>query len=313
MAPLSSTMKIELPYRAPYHWAALLGFLSMRAIPGVERVEREAYARTIELDGAVGTLTVTHAPRGDRLIATVNFPHLEARPEIRARLRRIFDLDADPAAIAARLGADPALAPLVAARPGLRVPGAWDGFEVAVRAILGQQITVAGAIRLAGKIVAMHGTPLPPGLVEPGLTHLFPRPGIIAQVNLAPLGMPGARARALSAVAAAHVVDPTLFTGGMGLAAGIARLVALPGIGEWTACYIAMRALREPDAFLTGDIGLMRALADANGKRPTKAELSARAEAWRPWRAYAALHLWTADGARRAEAAAFAAAAKAPV
>jgi AraC family transcriptional regulator of adaptative response / DNA-3-methyladenine glycosylase II len=125
--------------------------------------------------------------------------------------------------------------------------------------------------------------------------------------------MPGARARALSAMAAAHIADPTLFVGGAGLEAGIERLVALPGIGEWTACYIAMRALREPDAFLTGDIGLMRALVDANGKRPNKAELAARAEAWRPWRAYAALHLWTADGARRAEAAAFAAAATPPV
>jgi 3-methyladenine DNA glycosylase/8-oxoguanine DNA glycosylase len=306
-------MKLELSYRAPYDWAALLGFLAMRAIPGVERVEGEAYARTIELDGAVGTLTVTHAPRADRLIATVKFPHAEARPEIRARLRRIFDLDADPQVIAARLGTDAALAPLIAARPGLRVPGAWDGFEVAIRAILGQQITVAGAIRLAGKIVAAHGTPLPPALAEPGLTHLFPRPETIAQVNLAPHGMPGARARALSAMAAAHVADPTLFAGGAGLESGIARLIALPGIGEWTACYIAMRALREPDAFLTGDIGLMRALADAKGKRPTKAELAARAEAWRPWRAYAALHLWTADGARRAAAAAFAASAKAPV
>jgi 3-methyladenine DNA glycosylase/8-oxoguanine DNA glycosylase len=307
------TMKLELSYHAPYDWAALLGFLAMRAIPGVERVEGDRYARTIELDGAVGTLAVTRAPRAGRLIATVKFPHADARPEIRARLRRIFDLDADPHAIASRLGADPALAPLVAARPGLRVPGAWDGFEVAVRAILGQQITVLGAIRLAGKIVAAHGTPLPPEIAEPGLTHIFPTAEAIAHVNLAPLGMPSARARALSAMAAAHVADPTLFIGGAGLEADIKRLVALPGIGEWTACYIAMRALREPDAFLAGDIGLMRALADVNGKRPTKAELAARAEAWRPWRAYAALHLWTADGARRAEAAAFAAAATPPV
>ena len=303
-------MRLELSYRAPYDWAAMLDFLAMRSIPGVERVEGDRYARTIELDGAVGTINVARASRADQLVATVKFPRADARPEIRARLRRIFDLDADPAAITARLGADPALAPLVAARPGLRVPGAWDGFEVAVRAILGQQITVAGAIRLAGKLVAAHGTPLPPELAEPGLTHLFPRAEVIARANLAPLGMPGARARALSAMAAAHVADPTLFVGGDGLEVGIKRLVALPGIGEWTACYIAMRALREPDAFLTGDIGLMRALADSDGRRPSKAELAARAEAWRPWRAYAALHLWTADGARRTKPEAFAAAAK---
>ena len=302
-------MKLELSYRPPFDWAAMLGFLAMRAIPGVERVEADRYARTIEFNGAVGTIVVTQGSRADRLVATVRFPHAGARPEIRARLRRIFDLDANPAVIAARLGADPALAPLVAARPGLRVPGAWDGFEVAVRAILGQQITVAGAIRLAGRIVAAHGAPLPPELAEQGLTHLFPQAEIIARTNLAPLGMPGARARALSAMAAAQVADPTLFIGGAGLDAGIKRLIALPGIGEWTACYIAMRALREPDAFLTGDIGLMRALADANGRRPTKAELAARAETWRPWRAYAALHLWTADGARRAQPAPFATAA----
>jgi AraC family transcriptional regulator of adaptative response / DNA-3-methyladenine glycosylase II len=302
-------VKIELSYRPPYDWAAMLAFLAMRAIPGVERVESDRYARTIDLDGGVGTLTVTHMSRATRLVATVRFPDDEARPEIRARLRRIFDLAADPHAIAARLGADPALAPLVAARPGLRVPGAWDGFEVAVRAILGQEITVAGAIRLAGKVVAAHGTPLPPGLAEPGLTHIFPRADVIAGVDLAPIGMPGARARALSAMAAAHLADPTLLGGGDRLDTGIERLLALPGIGEWTACYIAMRALRDPDAFLTGDIGLMRALAGPDRRRPGKAELAARAEAWRPWRAYAALHLWTADGARRARPEAFAAAA----
>ena len=164
-----------------------------------------------------------------------------------------------------------------------------------MRAILGQQITVAGATRLAGKLVASYGAPLDPALAEPGLTHVFPRAEVLARAQLAPLGMPGARARALSAVAAASAADPELFSRGASLDAGIVRLIALPGVGKWTASYIAMRALREPDAFLSGDIGLMRALEHETGTRPSAAELAARAEAWRPFRAYAALHLWMAD------------------
>jgi AraC family transcriptional regulator of adaptative response / DNA-3-methyladenine glycosylase II len=273
----------------------MLDFLAGRAIPGVERVADGSYARTIALGGAVGTISVTASGGGSSLAATVRFPHAAARDEIAARLAHIFDLAADPLAIAARLGEDRFLAPLVAARPGLRVPGAWDGFEVAVRAILGQQITVAGATRLAGKLVAAHGGRLDPALAEPRLTHVFPRAEILAHAELAPLGMPGARARALSAVAAASAAEPDLFARGASLEDGIARLVALPGIGPWTASYIAMRALREPDAFLSGDIGLMRALEHENGRRPSAAELAARAEAWRPFRAYAALHLWMAD------------------
>jgi AraC family transcriptional regulator of adaptative response / DNA-3-methyladenine glycosylase II len=295
IAQPGSAMTLRLAYRPPYDWDAMLGFLGVRAIPGVERVAGDAYTRTIALDGAFGTVSVTPDPRASCLVAAVRFPRVTALPEILARLRRVFDLAADPLAIAAQLGEDPAMAPLVAARPGLRVPGAWDGFELAVRAILGQQITVAGATRLAGKLAAAYGTQLAPDLASPGLTHAFPRPERIARADLATLGMPGARARALSAMAAACAADPLLFATGESLEAGIGRLVALPGIGKWTASYIAMRALREPDAFPDADIGLMRALADANGARPNAAELRARAEAWRPWRAYAALHLWMAD------------------
>ncbi len=190
------------------------------------------------------------------------------------------------------------MAPLVAARPGLRTPGAWDGFELAIRAILGQQITVTAATVLAGKLVAAYGEPLPDavaGRVE-GLTHTFPQPAALAGQDLGlVLGMPRARAKALSSMAAAVVADPLIFGARASLDEAIARLKALPGIGEWTAQYIAMRELREPDAFPHGDIGLMRALADESGVRPTPAELLARAEAWRPWRAYAALHLWASE------------------
>jgi AraC family transcriptional regulator of adaptative response / DNA-3-methyladenine glycosylase II len=222
----------------------------------------------------------------------VRFPKLSSLPQIIARLRRVFDLAADPDSIGVQLAKDEALAPLVAARPGLRVPGAWDGFELAVRAVLGQQITVTAAIALAGKLVARHGEPL----VAPGpsadLTHVFPEPAALAGAELASLGMPRSRAAALSAVAAAVVTDPDLFAAGRSLEEAIAQLRSLPGIGEWTAQYIAMRQLREPDAFPAADIGLLRALADAKGARPSADELLARAEQWRPWRAYAAQHLW---------------------
>ena len=280
-----------LRYRAPYDWPAMLDFLRVRAIAGIEHVDADTYRRTIGFDGTQGTVTVRPA-EGNALQATIRFPKLSTLPKIIARLRRLFDLTADPEAIAAQLGEDPTLAPLVAARPGLRVPGTWDGFELAVRAVLGQQVTVRAAIRLAGKLVARYGEPL--RNPEPDLTHVFPEPKILADTNLAELGMPRSRASALSAIAASVVADPHIFTASRDLDEAIAKLRALPGIGEWTAQYIAMRQLREPDAFPAADIGLLRAMADSAGLRPSASELLARAEQWRPWRAYAAQHLWAA-------------------
>jgi AraC family transcriptional regulator, regulatory protein of adaptative response / DNA-3-methyladenine glycosylase II len=282
-------ISLLLRYRPPYDWPAMLGFLRARAIAGVESVAGDVYRRTIGLDGQQGTVTVQPAA-GNALQATVRFPTLSALPQIIARLRRVFDLAADPDAIALQLVKDPALAPLVAARPGLRVPGAWDGFELAVRAVLGQQITVPGAIRLAGALVARFGEELrePDG----ALTRVFPDPAVLAGVDPASLGMPRSRGVALLAVAAAVVADPHIFAAGRGLEEAVAQLRVLPGIGEWTAQYIAMRQLREPDAFPAADIGLMRAMADSEGLRPTASALLARAETWRPWRAYAAQHLW---------------------
>jgi AraC family transcriptional regulator of adaptative response / DNA-3-methyladenine glycosylase II len=223
----------------------------------------------------------------------VRFSRLSALPTILARLRRVFDLGADPQAINAELAEDPVLAPLIAARPGLRVPGAWDGFELAVRAVLGQQITVAAAAGLAGKLVARYGRPLSvTGLEKEGLTHVFPRSEQLASADLTALGMPRTRAATLASLAAAVVVNPRVLGAGRSLTECVTELRALPGIGEWTAQYIAMRELREPDAFPAGDVGLLRASTDAEGKRPTARELLARAERWRPWRAYAAQHLW---------------------
>ena len=285
---------IRLPYQPPYDWDGLLEYLGGRLIPGVETVRDGRYARTIALDGQAGTLAVEPGPK-QTLQATVRFPRLVALPRTIARLRRVFDLAANPELINAHLAADPFLAPLVAARPGLRVPGAWDDFELAVRAILGQQITVALATRQSGLIVAAFGPPLDdPHANALGLTHLFPTPAQLAAADLADLGlMPGARARAISALGAAVAADPGLFGPYRDLPSTVARLKSLPGIGEWTAQYIALRALREADAFPAADVGLMRAIAPELGRRPSSAELLLRAEAWRPWRAYAALHLWT--------------------
>lgn len=286
---------LMLRYRPPYDWDGMIGFLAARAIPGVEVVTADRYARTIALDGAMGTVAVSRAD-GDRLAVRVRFPKLTALPSILARVRRVFDLTADPETIAAHLSRDPDLARMVAARPGLRAPGAWDGLELGVRAILGQQITVPAAVKLAGRLTAEYGEPLPPEWAGEGLTHAFPSADRLAAADIASHGlMPGARARAISGLAAAVVADPNLFGSRAGLEAAVAALRALPGIGEWTAQYIAMRQLREPDAFPAADVGLMRALADAEGVRPTPAQLLARAEAWRPWRAYAALHLWASD------------------
>jgi AraC family transcriptional regulator of adaptative response / DNA-3-methyladenine glycosylase II len=204
----------------------------------------------------------------------------------------VFDLGADPEAIAAHLAGDPMLARLLARRPGLRLPGGWDGFEMAVRAVIGQQITIAGARQLLGKLVAAYGTPMDGGM--DGLTQVFPSPDRLVNADIAALGMPGARGRAISAMARAALADPSLFERAASLEEAIEKLCAVPGIGPWTAHYIAIRALREPDGFPASDIGLLRVLAE-NGVRPSPKAVLARAETWRPWRAYAAQHLWTHD------------------
>jgi len=288
-AGAQGTIDVLLRYQPPYDWPAMLEFLRRRAIPGIERVTADCYARTMELNGAQGTIAVRPGA-GRALRATVRFPKLSALPTIIARLRRVFDLAADPAPIAAHLAKDPALAPLVKARPGLRVPGAWDGFELAIRAVLGQQITVAAAARLARRLVAAHGE----RLAEPDgdLTHVFPRPEALARADLTSLGMPRSRAMALSTVAAAAAADTHLFDATCALDDAITRLRSIRGVGEWTAQYIALRQLREPDAFPAADIGLMRAMASRDGRAHSSSELLDRANPWRPWRAYAAQHLW---------------------
>jgi AraC family transcriptional regulator of adaptative response / DNA-3-methyladenine glycosylase II len=290
--PTASRLTLRLPFRPPYDWAGVLAFLARRAIPGVESVDHGAYRRTISLDGAQGIVEVRATPEAC-LLATITVDRLPAMTAIAARLRHLFDLDADPEPITAHLACDPALASRLLARPGLRVPGAWDAFELAVRAILGQQVSVSAASTLAGRLAVAFGQQL--GASTGDLRVLFPDAKALAHADLSGIGVPGARAAAISSLAAAVMRDPGVLRAPGSAEDAVARLTALPGIGEWTAQYIAMRALREPDAFPASDLGLLHAM---RGPSPglSPAGLQRRAEGWRPWRAYAAMLLWL-DGA----------------
>jgi AraC family transcriptional regulator of adaptative response / DNA-3-methyladenine glycosylase II len=290
-------VSLRLRYRAPYDWESMLGFLRARAIPGVEIVENGRYLRTVEVDGAMGSIEVEHLPDRQSLGVSIRFPDVRLFPAIVARVRRQFDVGADIETIDDHLSGDPVLAKLVAQRPGLRAPGGWDGFEIAIRAVLGQQISVVAARKLAGQLVALHGRAVPKSfLIHEDLSHAFPTAKRLASAATIGLGMPAARLTALKAVAEAAVADPNLFRPFGNIEDTVARLRAIRGIGEWTAQYIALRAIREMDAFPATDIGLLRGVASIDGEKTTSAILLSRAELWRPWRAYAAQHLWAADG-----------------
>lgn len=295
-APHSGQSCARLGYTPPFDWAFFLIFHRARALPGVERVDGERYMRTVRCGAYVGRLCI--APRDDDALEITLTPHDDqALALIVPRVRRAFDLDVDVAHIAAHLVADPDLRILLARRPGLRVAGSVDGFEQAVRAILGQQISVTAARNLGARLAARWGTPLLDHGGDNGaeLRFVFPTPAMLAEADVASLGMPRKRGQAVSDLAACVAAQPELLEREPTLEASIAKLVALPGLGPWTAHYIAMRVLREPDAFPASDIGLLRALTDADGRRPTAKQLLTRAEAWRPWRAYAAQHLWAQD------------------
>jgi AraC family transcriptional regulator, regulatory protein of adaptative response / DNA-3-methyladenine glycosylase II len=287
---------LRLRYRPPYDWDCMLAFLQARAVPGVEIVSGGRYLRTVEVDGATGSIEVIHLPDRQSLGVSIRFPDVRLLPAIVARVRRLFDLGADIETIDDHLSDDPVLAPLVARRPGLRAPGGWDGFEIAVRAVLGQQISVAAARRLAGQLVALHGRAVPKSfLIHPDLSHVFPPAKRLSLVSSIGLAMPAARLTALQAVAQTAVADPNLFRPFGNIEETVARLRTIRGIGEWTAQYIALRAIREMDAFPATDIGLLRSVASIEGEQTTPANLLRRAESWRPWRAYAAQHLWAAE------------------
>ena len=274
----------RLHFRPPYHWQGMLDFLAARATPGVEVVQSGCYRRTISFQDRVGYFQVSLDDSRDALIARIEFGDPHSLIFIVERIRAMFDLNADWAAIVQSLRGDPALAGRVEADPGLRVPGCWNGFELATRAILGQQITVKGATAMAGRMVTAYGKAFDgPG----GLTHLFPSPEVVAEAKLSEIGLTAARAETIRTLAGAVCNGKINFEGVVDSEAFLDRLCEIPGIGKWTAQYVAMRALGEPDAFPSSDLGLLRALA-----LDTSRELEHRAEAWRPWRAYAAMYLW---------------------
>jgi len=274
-------------------------YLTDRAIPGVELVEGDVYRRAMAIGEAAGIVSLRPDP--DRHAVEVRLPGtLSAHAlAVAGRVRRLLDLDADPVAIADHLGRDPDLAAAVRARPGIRVPGAWDPFELAVRAVLGQQVSVRGATTLAGRVAERAGRALTDEALGTstddgagGPTRLFPSATDLADMDLSGLGITGARIRTLHALSASVIDGEPILDGASGLDPAVTRLTDLPGIGDWTAQYIAMRALREPDAFPAGDLGLRKALARGD-VRPSTVEVRRRAEAWRPWRAYATVWLWS--------------------
>jgi AraC family transcriptional regulator of adaptative response / DNA-3-methyladenine glycosylase II len=287
----AETVKLRLPYREPYDWPGMLDYLAARAIPGVEQVQGDVYRRTIAYDGTVALLEVRPCPGKPCVILEVSASARRHLMSVAERVRRLFDLTTDPVPIAEHLGRDPGISAAVKRRPGLRVPGAWDPFELAIRAILGQQVSVKGATTLAGRLASRYGTPVP-GADPSGPHRIFPDAAALADADLSSIGMPGKRADAVRELA--RLVRDGSLPLSWGECADDTHdgLMAIPGIGEWTARYIAMRALGQPDAFLPGDLGVRKAMANGSGKLPSPADVLARSEKWRPWRAYAVLHLW---------------------
>ena len=296
--PADAAVTLQLPYRPPYDWEAMLHHLRARALDRMEAVEEGFYRRTVTHHGHYGTVTVAHAPEQHSLVATIQFPSIRALQAIVTCIRHQFDLGADVDGISAHLSKDRALAPLIAAQPGLRAPGCWDGFELAVRAVLGQQITVEAARRLGSKLVALCGNPLP-GSGDARLTRSFPSAHRLATADLSPIGMPAARRATVKALAQAACANPRLFVPNGSIEDSRAQLRAIPGIGEWTTEYIALRALREPDAFPSRDLGILRGAARLGLGTLSALQLLQRAELWRPWRAYAAQYLWMAGNCSR--------------
>ncbi len=279
-------LKFELSFRPPYDWPAVIAFLGARAIAGVEVVERNRYRRTVRVavDGKEhhGWIEVTLSPKKSALHVAVSASLAKALPPVLSRVKSLMDLSCHPAEVAQALGA------LARRHPGLRVPGAFDGFEVAVRAILGQQVTVAAARTIAGRFAATFGEPIETPFAA--LTTVFPNAPRIAELpygHIARIGMPGARARTVLALARAVADGKLALTPNADIETALDKLRALPGVGEWTAQYIAMRALAWPDAFPHTDFGVKKALDETDARRVLVA-----GEAWRPWRAYAVMHLW---------------------
>ncbi len=271
--PPAGPLRLHLAVRRPFDGDALLDWFRSRAVDGLEQVDDTSYRRRIRVGDAAGTIEVR--PGTDGVELAVDLPPGTGLGTVVAGVRRLFDLSADPAAVDQHLAADPMLRPLVARRPGIRVPGCWSGFEAAVRAVVGQQISVAAATTVVGRIVASHGT-----------DGAFPDPDALVDAPLERLGIIGRRAETIRILARTVLDGDLVLDGSLPHDDLVTRLVALPGIGPWSASYVALRS-GEPDAFPVGDLHLRRMLGAASER-----EALARADRWRPWRAYAAMHLW---------------------
>ena len=281
------TSTVQLIYRPPYDWEGILEFLKARTLKEVEWVSIDSYYRTVRLGKCKGWLRVWHEPRKRALMVEFSHSLTPVLPALLGRLKNLFDLSARPDLITQQLKRDKILKPLVSKNPGLRVPGAFDGFELAVRAILGQQVTVKAATTLACRFVQAFGEKIETPYSE--LTRLSPLPENIAKTNvdIIKLGVVSARAKCIIALAHAYVAGALQLDAGTHPEIAIKQLVALPGIGPWTAHYIAMRALRWPDAFPKEDIAVRNYLDGVTAKQAD--EMSQK---WRPWRSYATLHIW---------------------
>ncbi|MCG8480691.1 MAG: helix-turn-helix domain-containing protein [Spirochaetales bacterium] len=275
---------LRVPYRRPFRWGDMLGFFAPRAIPGVEEVRDGVWRRAVRVGDTSGTVEVWDDEATSTLVAHVSVADVRVLAAVRNRLARVFDVEADPGQIDPVLAADPSLFPDVAARPGVRIPGSWDPFETVVRAVVGQQISVAGARTIVGRIASTWGTPLPGG-EEERVRTIFPDPAALEDAELESVGVIRARSRTIRTVARMLSDDPDLLSPRRPTAEIVERLLEIRGIGPWTAQYIALRCLQDPDAFPAGDLGLKRAL-DVE-------DVAAAAERWRPWRGYGAVRLWT--------------------
>jgi AraC family transcriptional regulator of adaptative response / DNA-3-methyladenine glycosylase II len=295
VAEPSAGLTVQLPYRTPFSLQKMLQFFGARAIPGVEAVHGKRYLRSVCIDGTNSIVDLCDA--GGSVLLTVHGAGTRSLLPIIQRVRGMFDLDASPHDISRILSRDDHLRPLLRNAPGIRVPGVWDGFELTVRAILGQQISVAAATTLAGRLAKRYGTQF--NVAVPGLDNdkvpdtIFPRPENLLRARLGDLGIIRSRAATIRRVAKGVALGQISFDHAQSVEEFCKSLLAIKGIGEWTAQYVAMRALKDPDAFPHSDLGLLRAFDAPGHDRIKPAELKSRAESWRPWRAYAALLLWS--------------------
>ena len=284
---MAGALTLRLPYRPPFDWPTLLGWLKTRALPGLAEAKDGVYRRTLRLPR--GAAIVSLEPVDSHMRCTLRLETMADLASAVLQCRRLLDLDADPLSVLDVLSKDRRLSAAVRKRPGLRAPGAVDGFELAIQAVMGQQVSLAGARTLTARLVTAHGDVIK--VKDPRLTHLFPTADRIAAADLSQLGVPATRQATVRGLARAVARGELELDPGADRAEVRRRLLALPGIGEWTAGYILMRALGDPDTFLPGDLGIKKAGARLGLGDDARA-LSAHAAAWRPWRSYATHQLW---------------------